>query len=98
MLCIPDGDGTITTEELGVVMNSLGQNPTESELFNMIKEVDADNTGSIDFLEFLNMMSRSTPNGTSEEDFKEAFKLFDKDRSGQISAAELKAVMANLGA
>ena len=37
-----DGDGTITAKELGTVMRSLGQNPTEAELQDMINEVDAD--------------------------------------------------------
>lgn len=37
-----DGDGTVTTAELGAVMESLGQNPTEAELHEMINEVDVD--------------------------------------------------------
>jgi calmodulin len=37
-----DNDGTISSTELGVVMRSLGQNPTEQELKDMINEVDVD--------------------------------------------------------
>ena len=37
-----DDNGVITTQELGTVMRNLGQNPTEQELKNMIKEVDID--------------------------------------------------------
>ena len=40
------------------VMRSLGQNPTEAELQDMINEVDADGNGTIDFPEFLTMMAR----------------------------------------
>merc|ERR1712098_444621 len=53
-----DGDGQITVKELGTVMQSLGLNPSESELQDMLNEVDADNSGAIDFNEFLVMMAR----------------------------------------
>lgn len=39
-----DGDGTITLSELGTVMKRLGQNPTDRELREMIKDVDQDGT------------------------------------------------------
>src|ERR1700733_6285804 len=94
---IIDGDGTITTIELGTVMRSLGQNPTEAELQDMINEVDADGNGTIDFPEFLTMMARKMRDIDSEEEIKEAFRVFDKDGNGYISAAELRHVMTNLG-
>lgn len=40
-------------------MRSLGQNPSESELQDMINEVDADNNGTIDFPGKLNHTRRS---------------------------------------
>lgn len=92
-----DGDGTITTKELGTVMGSLGQSPTESELTSMINEVDADGNGSIDFSEFLIMMSRKMQDTDSEDEILEAFKVFDRDGNGFISAAELRHIMTNLG-
>ena len=37
-----DGDGTVSSSELGTVLRSLGQNPTEEELEQLVNEVDAD--------------------------------------------------------
>ena len=79
-------------------MRSLGQNPTEAELQDMINEVDTDGNGTIDFPEFLTLMARKMRDTDSEDEIKEAFKVFDKDGNGFISAAELRHVMTNLGA
>jgi len=53
-----NGDGAIDVEELGQVMRSLNQEPTDEELKDMINDVDSDNNGRIDFNEFLTIMSR----------------------------------------
>lgn len=92
-----DGDGTISTKELGTVMRALGQNPTETELNDMINEVDQDQSGTIEFNEFLSLMEKKIGDNDTEEEIKEAFRVFDKDGTGTISVAELRHVMTTLG-
>ena len=53
--------------------------------------------GNIDFPEFLAMMAKKMKESDSDEEIREAFKVFDKDGNGFISAAELRHVMTNLG-
>ncbi|KAG2622011.1 calmodulin-like protein 5 [Panicum virgatum] len=99
-----DGDGCITLEELATVMGSLqGQRPGAEELRAMIRDADADGNGTIDFAEFLGLMARKTTGAGAaggdgaDEELREAFKVFDKDQNGYISATELRHVMINLG-
>jgi calmodulin len=92
-----DGDGRITAKELGTVMRSLGQNPSEAELQDMVNEVDIDGNGTIEFDEFLYMMSRQMREGDTEAEIIDAFRVFDKDGDGKITAAELTHIMKNLG-
>ena len=83
-----DGDGTITTKELGTVMRSLGQNPTEAELQDMINEVDADGNGTIDFPEFLTMMARKMKDTDSEEEIREAFRYVQTRSRSRVSLVD----------
>ncbi|KAI8521076.1 calmodulin-like 3 [Branchiostoma belcheri] len=93
-----DGGGDISVKELGSVMRSLGQNPTEQELQDMVRSVDQDGNGTIDFNEFLQMMQKAMKSDVdSEAELKEAFRVFDKDGNGFISSEELRHVMTNLG-
>ncbi|CAH3173548.1 unnamed protein product [Porites lobata] len=93
-----NGDGKINTKELGTVMESLGENPTEAELKEMISEVDTDGSGTIEWSEFLKMMKeRKKEEEFNEEELRDVFKVFDKDNSGFISASELKEVSSKLG-
>ncbi|XP_069344449.1 calmodulin-1-like [Eulemur rufifrons] len=92
-----DGDRTITTKELGTVVRSLGPNPTEAALQDMIGEVDAGGNDTIDFPEYLTMMARKMKDTDSEEEICEVSRVFGKDGNGYVSAAELCHVMTNLG-
>lgn len=53
-----DNNGTISASELGAIMRSLNMNPTETELQDMVNEIDVDGNGSIDYEEFVTMLSR----------------------------------------
>ncbi|CAH1956210.1 unnamed protein product [Acanthoscelides obtectus] len=97
MLFDKDEDGTITVAELGVVMRSLGQRPTETELRDMVNQVDSDGNGTIEFNEFLQMMSKKMKDADGEEELREAFRVFDKNNDGLISSNELRHVMTSLG-
>lgn len=84
-----DGDGCITMEELATVIRSLDQNPTKKELEDMITAVDVNGNGTIEFAEFLDLLATKLKETDAEEELKEAFKVFDKDQNGYISAKEV---------
>ncbi|KAK0399324.1 hypothetical protein QR680_002994 [Steinernema hermaphroditum] len=91
-----DGNGTMNIKELGVAMRTLGLNPTEEELLNMVNEYDVDGNGKIDFGEFCKMMKEMNKE-TDQELIRLAFKVFDKDGNGFITAQEFKHFMTTMG-
>ena len=78
-------------------MRSLGQNPTEQQIQDMLNEVDSDGSGSIEFPEFLLLMALHTNHELTEEEVLEAFRVFDKDPDGNIPEAELRNALAHCG-
>ena len=81
-------------------MYALGQNMTHQEILDLFNEVDSDGNGEIDFEEFTKMMLKRQAAGkfmSEEEEITRAFKLFEVDGDGTITAAELRKMMQNLG-
>jgi len=89
--------GAIDTKDLKVAMRALGFEPRKEEIKKMIGDVDKDNSGSLSFDNFLNLMARKISEKDSKEEILKAFKLFDDDETGKISFSNLKRVAKELG-
>ncbi|CAG7852106.1 Calmodulin-2 Short=CaM 2 [Serendipita indica DSM 11827] len=92
-----EGDGTITTRDLGIVMRSLGETPSEAEIQDMLNEIDPDGSGTINFPDFLTMMARRMKADDVEDEIRQAFEVFARDGTGLISIGELRHIMIHLG-
>ena len=53
-------------------------------------------SGTVDFPEFLNMMAKKIQSTDSEEEIREAFRVFDRQKTGHISGQELRFVLSNI--
>ena len=71
-----DKDGAITARELGNMMRSIGQNPTDEEVMAMIKEVDLNSDGKIELDEFITLMARNSPDTQTEDEVINAFRVW----------------------
>ena len=97
MMFDKDGDGTVSTKELGAVMRSLGNNPTQEELEELIDDADRDGSGSVDFREFVELMIKREAEKETIDDLKQVFRVFDKDGNGYVSTSEIKFVLNSVG-
>lgn len=78
-----DKTGSIPTDTVGTILEMLGQKLTEDELDDIIDEFDEDESGELEFDEFIKLAARYVE---PEEDYealrkelREAFMLYDKD-------------------
>ena len=63
---------------------------------DMINEVDADGSGAVEFPEFCVMMVKKMAESDTENEVREAYRVFDKDRDGFITRQELRMIFAAL--
>ncbi|MGB1599143.1 MAG: EF-hand domain-containing protein [Promethearchaeia archaeon] len=90
-----DHSGCIDAWELKEAMKSLGQNPTDEEVFGLLAQVDTDGSGNIDFQEFLQVIEkqRDSQGDTGEDwDMVSAFVALggNADKSGEIDIDKLR--------
>mmetsp|Transcript_14933 Transcript_14933/g.21093 ORF Transcript_14933/g.21093 Transcript_14933/m.21093 type:complete len:149 (-) Transcript_14933:246-692(-) len=93
-----DGGGTISPDEIGAVLKRFGHSYNTNQLNQIIKSIDKDQNGEIDFEEFKEMMeeNKDATEADLDAELKYAFGVFDKDGDGNISAEEIMTVMQQL--
>lgn len=90
-----NGDGKLSQEEIRSGMNrSTELVNTELDMKLLFDSVDIDNSGFIDYTEFI-MASLQGEALVSQDKLEVAFRKFDLDRNGRISPAELKELFRN---
>jgi calmodulin len=92
-----DNDGRISTEEMGILMRSLGQNFSNAELNEIIIQVEMKgHGGSVEFHEFLDLMAKNRKEQDDQDKLIKAFKYFDKDNTGLINFENFKHVLTTV--
>lgn len=87
-----NSDGYITLKELKKGLKDI-EGSTEIDIEGIMKHIDTDNNGAINFNEFL----AATLNNNISKDYEriaKAFKFFDRDNDGFIDDKELKQCLA----
>merc|ERR1712172_262385 len=92
-----DASGQIDVRELKAAMRALGFEVKNEELKKMVSDVDNDGNGTIEFGEFLEMMTGKMGEKDTREDIEKVFKLFDDDNTNKISFRNLARVAEELG-
>ncbi|XP_022923443.1 probable calcium-binding protein CML13 [Cucurbita pepo subsp. pepo] len=90
-----DGDGRIAPSELGILMRSLGGNPTQAQLKAIIAEENL--TAPFDFNRFLEIMSKHMKHEPFDRQLRDAFKVLDKENTGYVLVSELRHILTSIG-
>lgn len=86
-----DKSGAIDARELRKAMKALGFKMSRESLNEMIEHLDTDRSGHIEFDEFLEFIIARQGDGRDvHAEIMQGFKMFDTDKSGRITAENLK--------
>ena len=86
-------DGFIDHDDLVEMLTSLGKNPSDEYIDEMINQAP----GSINFTMFLTLFGEKMSGSDPEETILNAFTCFDPKGTGQINEERLRELMMTLG-
>ncbi|KAL8150462.1 hypothetical protein V2J09_020270 [Rumex salicifolius] len=90
-----DGDGQISPSDLGIIMRSLGSNPTQAQLRDIQQRESLSSPFGFD--RFLELMSKYMKPEDFESELRDAFRVLDKDCSGSVEVSDLRHILTSIG-
>ena len=86
-----DSDGKLTKEEFKVFCSEQNEIRTDAEIDYMMRMMDLNNNGTVEFPEFLEMVAFFEYNKDPYEvQIRQMFKALDKDNDGVLSTEEIR--------
>merc|ERR1712203_1100231 len=92
-----DRSGEITVGEMLEAMRSLGYDVDGGEAAEHVKNLDRDGSGALEFNEFYELLTARFSENTSKEELQRVFALFDTDKTGEITLANMRAIADQVG-
>ncbi|KAF9950201.1 hypothetical protein BGZ70_001462 [Mortierella alpina] len=98
-----DNNKSISRRELHALLHTVGHKVDAKGLENLLIQYDSDESGTIDFPEFLLLVERLLKHKASNfsedelESFRESFNAFDKNGDGSINKSELRSLLRIVG-
>ncbi|CAL1542110.1 unnamed protein product [Lymnaea stagnalis] len=90
-------NNTIPLSKLGTVIRSIGRAPTEAQLHALCREFESKGITNLNCAQIEAIIAKYEFAPESGDALREAFRIFDKDGNGQISANEIRHILCNLG-
>nr|XP_039257101.1 uncharacterized protein LOC120333795 [Styela clava]XP_039257102.1 uncharacterized protein LOC120333795 [Styela clava] len=87
-----DSSGIISSKQLRRLLRTLGHNPGDDELRELVNQVDMDENGKIDFNEFIIMIGHFDKSNNTSEDLSHIFRVYDESTGGSINVGELRTI------
>jgi Ca2+-binding protein (EF-Hand superfamily) len=91
-----DNNNLLTPMEIRNAMIQVGYNVKKQTIYQLLSDLDVDESGYIDFYEFVKLMTMKPGENDTVEDITKVFYEYDIDKKGYITIQDLRRVVADM--
>ena len=92
-----EGEEEINLQDLPNAIRLCGLAPTETELQELMITADPEGAGKVNYEQFVSAVSACFYSFRSADALREAFRVFDPDSRGTISANDMRYILSSFG-